>query len=984
MEKKTKRKSKEKTAKKSRSYKAKYKNEIEEAPGDFLNYRLGDKIGQGAFGTVYRAQHKKTSDLYAVKVIKCSRDEKEMKEVSQEIELMKKLNHENIIKYIDSYRTENYLYIVMEHAAGGSLYSLIDQFEIEEKMVAEWIYQMLLGLEYLHGQSVIHNDIKAANILFSTDRNIIKLSDFGISYKMDDTNNVYNDITGSAYWMAPEVIGGDPKNEKCDIWSLGITAIEIFTGKPPYFKFDKVVALNYIYYDGIKPDSYDKKDKMTPEFRNFLEKCLAKEVKERPSAEDLLKHEWFKQHLTEKFGLPGRVSEEKGDTHSRISKKGRIYDLRGLDDAKNSSRGIQNSLGPVGEGNGVGTSNYSVDGQNSGNNRTSNNTARNSFDVVHSMSNKGLMDRSGRGLTSDGLIFNRREKRQSKEAKEFINALDNEENTSVYYVLDKLNLLVKKYIKCRKGTKNIPWQYSDFLHSYNTKMTREPTSNTPKDSNNKEENVEEICKDLMNACDSTQNDMRSFIKTRCLVPFLCVLEIQNNELLESFIPVLQKVISHGDILLPLCNLGLLQTLMIYSVNKGNLLSKNVQIHALETLSYIISNNISFLILISIGGIADISSIFRYHRFEDSPDIIEKVIDIVMHIMKQEPRLNYGIARILLQNNLVELLGDILAKITDNEVISNILNILDALLSRSKVIPKHFLSNALIENAFANKNFNRSNFSKLLDCYIIVSDEFGLGLWSTSIVRFLLDILDKNADDSDIGRRGFCILCNMTAKIHGAPPNALLPFVPVIYKYASSPTSDRELLQYVDKTVICMINLCRDNMQYETLFRTIVEYDFLACLLQMFYRSNILSDLLSVVDTWCSLNVDSEAYLIENKDTFVDLVCILINNDVNNSSCHNASKLMSILERFTRLASSISETRVVHEVVEVLKKKDMRNFSSGYFHLLNLLVDSCSSPKKLFADCDINTILDSYKSSESQIIQPLISKLKLYLSFNYIL
>jgi serine/threonine protein kinase len=215
----------------------------EPPPPDFEGYRLGDKLGAGAFGAVYQGLDTTSGGLVAIKIIPLDNSPSALAGVQQEIDLMAGLNHPHIVQYIGSHKTDDTLYIVMEFAEGGSLSDVQKQFggdAFPEHLVAQYIYQVLQGLAYLHSQSIIHRDIKAANILLNN--NVAKLADFGIAVKFDDAQQMSQTFNWSAYWTAPEVISTEPINELCDIWSVGITAIELFVGEPPFYKLAPVTA----------------------------------------------------------------------------------------------------------------------------------------------------------------------------------------------------------------------------------------------------------------------------------------------------------------------------------------------------------------------------------------------------------------------------------------------------------------------------------------------------------------------------------------------------------------------------------------------------------------------------------------------------------------------------------------------------------------------------------------------------------------------
>ncbi|RLN47817.1 hypothetical protein BBJ29_009027, partial [Phytophthora kernoviae] len=168
------------------------------------------------------------------------------------INLLRKLNHENIVKYRDTIKTQGYLYIVLEYMENGSLAQFMKKFgSLSETLVAMYITQVLRGLAYLHEQGVLHRDVKGANILTTKD-GLVKLADFGVAIKLNETQKA-NSVVGSPYWMAPEVIEMAGWSSSSDIWSVGCTIIELLTTKPPYFDLAPMAALFRIVQEDHPP-----------------------------------------------------------------------------------------------------------------------------------------------------------------------------------------------------------------------------------------------------------------------------------------------------------------------------------------------------------------------------------------------------------------------------------------------------------------------------------------------------------------------------------------------------------------------------------------------------------------------------------------------------------------------------------------------------------------------------------------------------------
>ncbi|PCH40431.1 kinase-like protein [Wolfiporia cocos MD-104 SS10] len=289
-------------------------------------YQLGDSLGKGAFGQVYRALNWATGETVAVKEIQLSNIPKsEIGQIMSEIDLLKNLNHPNIVKYKSFEKTPEYLYIILEFCENGSLHNICKRFgKFPETLVGVYISQVLEGLVYLHDQGVIHRDIKGANILTNKD-GCVKLADFGVASRTTAGAVRDDDVVGSPYWMAPEVIEQSGATTASDIWSVGCTVIELLEGKPPYHFLDPMPALFRIVQDDCPPIP----EGASPIVKDFLYHCFQKDCNLRISAKKLLRHPWMvaarKQMAGDSQTSPGGDGN-KGDTTERRPLSNYNYD----------------------------------------------------------------------------------------------------------------------------------------------------------------------------------------------------------------------------------------------------------------------------------------------------------------------------------------------------------------------------------------------------------------------------------------------------------------------------------------------------------------------------------------------------------------------------------------------------------------------------------------------------------------------------------
>ena len=273
-------------------------------------YNIDKKLlGEGSYGKVFKAFNKKDKTIeIAIKAIaKAHLDDDDLAALENEVAIMQKLDHPNIVKYFETYDDKKYIYLCMELMTGGELFDfVVKQDQFTEKICAEYMINLVKALQHCHGQGIIHRDIKPENIMLNAHKQV-KFIDFGLAVVRKNKGKSEMEIAGTPYYIAPEVLSYKYGKE-CDIWSLGICIYQLLSGKMPFNARDQDSL-----FTKIKAGNFEMPSTFSPDLKDLLNRMIEVNPKKRITAEEIVVHPWMTKNL--------QVCEHDGEEHHHHSEQ---------------------------------------------------------------------------------------------------------------------------------------------------------------------------------------------------------------------------------------------------------------------------------------------------------------------------------------------------------------------------------------------------------------------------------------------------------------------------------------------------------------------------------------------------------------------------------------------------------------------------------------------------------------------------------------
>ncbi len=885
-----------------------------------------------------------------------------IRSIESEVNLLKKLDHPNIVKYIEYIQTKKHINIILEYVEGGSLHYILKQSgKMGEHLVFIFVKQILEGLVYLHNQGIIHRDIKGANLLL-TKNGIIKLADFGYSILND--KNKANSIVGTSCWMAPEVIEQKGNiSPKCDIWSLGSTIIQLLTTQPPYYEFDAMAAMFRIVRDKCPPLPNGISDNL----RDFLLKCFEKDPENRASAKDLLKHPWItmpNKKLVKKF-----IYE---NDNSAIP-------VNLINEWKNNYRDNLASIASC---------------QNDVNNNINNN-GNNSNNEISPKSNSHIdnFDDDERNLKFNNNNNKGKRKNMSTPKQDLskYNKLNDDENNNVsdnnissnnIALVREINLLIDTLQKA-KNENILKGPYHKSMDNFN-KVLERPNDESDdlknivnnlifmniENNNNKISNEGEFLYDnlvqLHNILNKKSKLIYEFLNSFSLVQFIQLYssKFMNGKILQILINITNLIIIKDPSLIN--DVLVYQTVFHLSRYIHLFPDIEIQIEMICLIFQCLGNVNTINLFLGSGGIYLLSTLINPLFLQNNEILLIICLDFILYILEKCNNKMQDLSLILINNKILTRLNLIIVDIFNNEdaskttnevndmnnniIIERIFNLLNKFTSNSKylyLICNDKIMITLIQTTTTMSNNQIESLIQIFDNIMVDANNLNK-LENLGYIETLLKLLNNFAynDTTTLNSKNIKIInsiinqINNMIKLNKARSElfAMSDGIDIMCSLANNNNVENNIeeLTYINQIIYILSELINASNYTRNKLKQSKTLGLIGKLLMEKKDLNMIKELTQIILDWYSEDKNFiEEYIIKD-EIFFDVF-----SNLNEVLSENVSEYLSLLNDFFRASEEIENkffknNSLVKNVIKVIENNNCINNKD--IHLMNKIMD----------------------------------------------
>ena len=885
-----------------------------------------------------------------------------IRSIESEVNLLKKLDHPNIVKYIEYIQTKKHINIILEYVEGGSLHYILKQSgKMGEHLVFIFVKQILEGLVYLHNQGIIHRDIKGANLLL-TKNGIIKLADFGYSILND--KNKANSIVGTSCWMAPEVIEQKGNiSPKCDIWSLGSTIIQLLTTQPPYYEFDAMAAMFRIVRDKCPPLPNGISDNL----RDFLLRCFEKDPENRASAKELLKHPWItmpNKKLVKKFiyendnsAIPvNLINEWKNNYRDNLASIASCQNDVG-NNINNNGNNSNNEISPKSNSH---IDNYDDDEKNMKFNNNNNkgkrknmSTPKQDLSKYNKLNNDDNNNISDNNISSGNIALVR-------EINLLIDTLQKAKNE---------NILKGPYHKSMENFNKLlerPNDESDDLKNIINNLIFMNIENENNKINNEGEFLYDNLVRLHNILNKKSKFIFEFLNSFSLVQFIQLYssKFMNGKILQILINITNLIIIKDPSLIS--DVLIYQTVFHLSRYIHLFPDIEIQIEMICLIFQCLGNVNIINLFLGSGGIYLLSTLINPLFLQNNEILLIICLDFILYILEKCNNKMQDLSLILINNKILTRLNLIIVDIFNNEdaskttnevndmnnniIIERIFNLLNKFTSNSKylyLICNDKIMITLIQTTTSMPNNQIESLIQIFDNIMVDANNLNK-LENLGYIETLLKLLNNFAynDTTTINSKNIKIInsiinqINNMIKLNKARSElfAMSDGIDIMCSLANNNNVENNIedLTYINQIIYILSELINASNYTRNKLKQSKTLGLIGKLLMEKKDLNMIKELTQIILDWYSEDKNFiEDYIIKDEIFFG------VFSNLNDVLSENVSEYLSLLNDFFRASEEIENkffknNSLVKNVIKVIENNNCINNKD--IHLMNKIMD----------------------------------------------